>query len=479
MKVSFIKELSYYSQEELANHLKIDLETAARCIKTLTARGVLKFKTNNANEYDDAADKGVCGKYQFVYVGIIVFNNLILMIYPKYMNKQPDVAEIQQILKVIRKTSGSFAEITAITEDGIKSNDRLALMLSIIEMYSDYGIYTNFEKRFATNGTGTIAWDRTITKYNPLFSNGIPVYVNYETTETAEDQSDFIKRLHASILSTITEKLEKYGLLELLAIDPIELTDEHPEDIADKSYLEYRLDRELNVQFITWKQDLIQLLKRFIVDDEMFIRSDEIICLGTTTFYHVWECACKVAFSDKIDNQIGSLGIQLSERWTRRAKETLFSIIPRPQWYRWNDSEYETCNDVSTLIPDIITFWTSKKAGNVFAIIDAKYYVPHLGAKVRGIPGVESITKQYLYQKAYTRFVLDHDFNTVVNAFVVPTTSDEIKLLGKAEFPDIFEKEEAPFMDCILMWALPAKTMWDCYLQDKGFDEIKCLSNWR
>lgn len=76
----------------------------------------------------------------------------------------------------------------------------------------------------------------------------------------------------------------------------------------------------------------------------------------------------------------------------------------------------------ATLRPGIITI---KKIGQEyqFIIFDAKYYVPILksGVAPKGQPGIESITKQYLYQLAYKSFIEDHGFTDVKNCFLMPT----------------------------------------------------------
>ena len=46
--------------------------------------------------------------------------------------------------------------------------------------------------------------------------------------------------------------------------------------------------------------------------------------------------------------------------------------------------------------------------------------------ELRGQPGIESITKQYLYQLAYQPFVEAHQFSTVRNCILMPTAGEEI-----------------------------------------------------
>lgn len=82
-----------------------------------------------------------------------------------------------------------------------------------------------------------------------------------------------------------------------------------------------------------------------------------------------------------------------------------------------------------TLIPDLITI-----NGCQFLIFDAKYYTPKLEPKQKPEqqPGIESITKQYLYQLAYKDFIKAHEFTDIKNCFLMPT---EEYVLNKVMVP--------------------------------------------
>lgn len=474
MRQVFVKELSYFTVEGLALTLGINEERAAACIDVLTTRGVLKLKTNNeANEYDIVEASDAKGAYQFVYVGLAIFEDVVIIVYPKYMKDTPSPEKIRQVFRVIRKSSGSFSTIAALSEDGIRSNDRLVLMLALLEMYGDYGIYSNFQKEYVANGRGLISWNRTMERCDPFFNDNIPVYFDFETIETTQDRADFITRLHKSVLTTISDFLEQSGLLELLDLDVIDLSDDDLEDLGDSEFLDYKLDQELSIQFVTWKQQLIQLLKRFVNDGEVLVQADDVICLGTSSFYHLWEEGCKAAFDDMLDKPLNKLGLHLNAYWKERSHESLLSIIPRPVWHRWIGGRFAQAGTAATLVPDIITFWIEEN-DRTFAIVDAKYYAPSLIGNPERVPGVESIAKQHLYQAAYKKFVLDNGFTQVINAFVVPTDGDVPALMGKVEFPGVFEDEPEPFSNDVVMWAFPAHHIWDCYLTGHSISE-QCM----
>lgn len=90
------------------------------------------------------------------------------------------------------------------------------------------------------------------------------------------------------------------------------------------------------------------------------------------------------------------------------------------------------CGDVNTLIPDVIGIHGDGAGGRAFCIYDAKYYTPSLrpGA-AKDVPGVESVTKQVLYQSAYGDFIRDNGFSSVANVFLVPTHEAEARLMGR------------------------------------------------
>ena len=86
-----------------------------------------------------------------------------------------------------------------------------------------------------------------------------------------------------------------------------------------------------------------------------------------------------------------------------------------------------------TLIPDIVSL-VNINGDCQFIIFDAKYYNIQLeqNKKLCGQPGIESITKQYLYQLAFQPFVDAHQIGMVRNCFLLPTAGTEIVDKGVA-----------------------------------------------
>ena len=93
---------------------------------------------------------------------------------------------------------------------------------------------------------------------------------------------------------------------------------------------------------------------------------------------------------------------------------------------------------------------------------------------LRGQPGIESITKQYLYQLAYKDFMQKHGLTKVRNCFLFPTEKDEYIDKGYAELRML----HALGLENIAVRLLPAHKVFDCYLSETTMDiEVLNLKN--
>ena len=119
------------------------------------------------------------------------------------------------------------------------------------------------------------------------------------------------------------------------------------------------------------------------------------------------------------------------------------------------------------MIPDIVSI--SMVNGKwQFLIFDAKYYNAKLepGMSPKAQPGIESVTKQYLYQLAYQEFIDEHNFSSVKNCFILPTEDDAV-----------LDKEEVSLqmlskigLQSIKVRFLPAKMAYENYLSGRKLD---------
>lgn len=474
MRKVYVRELKPYSLQEIAEIFGTSLEESKRVIDWLMLRGVVRYRNVDASDGADLSDEADARPdelYVFNYVGLAMVGDLVLIAYPKYFrDRKPDDAEIAQLFRVLRNDSGRKTLISLVGS-GKRTPDRLPIMLTLLDLYSEYGEYSNYVDDRELNGGGVIDWDRTINGHLPFIKNGRPVYVEYETRKTRRDESDFITRLHRAVLAECSQELGDASIADLLSVDVdgMPLSEEAVSDFGDLGALEWRLGRERGTQFVDWKIATLELLTKYLLSRENDAEEHEIEVLGTNSFYHLWEEACKTALADKLDAKLGRLGIPLADGWEGEGNNTLLGIIPHPEWERWSNGAYGRAEGADTLIPDTVSL-VDNGGKKVFCIYDAKYYVPSLSGKMKKQPGLESVTKQFLYQSAYRPFVEDHDFTAVVNAFLVPTCDDEPRKLARVSFPKVMGEVKPPFSNYIVMWALPAHKVFDAYLRGARID---------
>lgn len=279
-------------------------------------------------------------------------------------------------------------------------------------------------------------------------------------------------RLRRAILSEISRFLDGCGLTDLPSIGAAELTNENPTDLNETEHLQWLIDRERASQYVTWKQESLDLMRLHLFEEGAEADRGVVLQLGTTSYYHAWEVTCKAVLGDPLGYRLQKLPqITPTDGWAEHKNATLLQIIPRPIWARTE----EMCNaeDVDILIPDTVTF-DDYDGRKLFCIYDAKYYVPNRHGKMVGQPGVESATKQFLYQSAYQSFIEDHGFDAVVNAFLVPTEDNGSELLASMSFLGVISVPSGGVTKSsnhIYMWALPVHEVFDCHLMGRELDE--------
>lgn len=481
----YIREQSCFTLSSLANKLNSTHRETSEIVQSLAARGILRPQSRDKRfEYDSHENGQHSSSFQFVYVGLIVLNNHLLVVYPKYINDMPSsnpdtfiASAMQQIFQVLRKHNGKYSRIAAMNEDDAFFDSRLSLILMLLELYEEHGIYSRYEKTISDNGPGEISWERTIASTLPYIQHGRPIYINTKTKETARDDANYITCLHKAVITECTRFMVENGLSSFLSLGEAWLTDLSIEDHGDEDTILDRLRRERAVQFVTWKQSVIDLLVLYIQGRSMPAKNSiQPLCLGTTSFHHAWEVVCKAVFGDMLNRKLEDLGIIVSREYRNQINSKLLDLIPRPLWIKYYRDGHEPCGDVATFVPDIVTIMSGERNESIFAILDAKYYTPKLGKTSDGLPGVEDVAKQFLYQSAYRNFILSHDFHRVVNAFLVPTSGEDLNLIGSVSFPVLFDSLEPPFSTLIDMWAVPACEAYNSYLSGQQLDSCWYLS---
>jgi len=464
----FVSEQKRYTQKDLCGIFECAEEKVVSLIRKLKEYGVLKAVKKSETQKDmselldddiEVADVEVGENeylYVFTFVGVIIIADFVIKCYPKYLLKEDKPKEeLQQVLKILENFNKKEQIIRMFNDSSESSSfNLLAVLLFLLQDYYENGSYSNTKEIIESNGSGEIFWDKTINETFAIIQDNRPFYVNLLTRKRVEDDFDYFKRLYECILTTASKEMKEADLLDLFEITEVDLTDEVLDDFGEKDYILYRIENELNTQYNTRKQLVLKTLYTYVAQSSSLYDSDCLSIFGTNSFNLVWEGICADIMDNQLERRLGelSLPVQLKPRYNRQTK--LIDIIEKPIW----TATGQTASD--TLIPDLIMI-----SGDRFIIFDAKYYNAKLEKDTppKGQPGIESVTKQYLYQLAYQEFIDDHEFKSVTNCFLMPTEEEEVIDKGEVK------------MDILSGWGLqdikvhflPAKMAYEYYLSGK------------
>lgn len=468
----FVREQNRYTQKELCNILKYNEEQIVQLIRKLKESGVMKVVklTDKQKNMDELLEEDIelsdveVGEndyyYVFTFVGVIVVAGRVLKCYPKYLLKGKNFTkELRQVIKVLEKYNSKEQIIRMFNESSESSSfNLLAIILFLLQDYFENGSYSNTEDIIECNGSGEIFWDRTINESFAFLSKNRPYYIELQTRKRVNNDFDYFKRLHECILTMVSNELKNAELLDLFEMSGVDLSDKQLDDFGDKDYILYRIEQELNVQFNTRKQLILKTIYTYIDKKGSLYDIDCLSLFGTNTFNLVWEKICADIMNNQLDVPLGALKLPVPLKDGYNKKQKLIELIEKPLW---TFSE-KTAKD--TLIPDLVSIYQKDNIFD-FIIFDAKYYNANLqkGIIPSGQPGIESITKQYLYQLAYQKFINDHEFSTVKNCFLLPTENDYIEDKGEVKL----EMLENLGLQNIKVRFIPAMLAYDLYLSDR------------
>lgn len=476
----YAREQKRYTQLEICDILHCSEEQAVPMIQKMKEYGVLKAvrATDSQKDMSDLAEEEVevadveVGEneylYVFTFVGIIVVAGRVINCYPKYLLKGSEPRkELQQIIRVLEQYNAKEQIIRMFNESSeSRSFNILAVLLFLLNDYFENGVYSNTEIIVENNGSGEILWDKTINETFSFLSNERPYYFDLKTRRRREDNFDFVKRLHECVLTLASKELLAAGLLELFGITEVDISDEELDDFGEKDYILYCLENELTRQFNTRKQLVLKTLYAYIANQGCLYDIEGLSLFGTNNFNLVWEGVCADVLDNKLGVQLKDIQLPESLKPSYNPKAKLIELIEKPFW------SFTGYTATDTLIPDLASIF-EKDGEYYFVVFDAKYYNATLeeGLPPKAQPGVESITKQYFYQLAFTHFLEDHSFNTVFNCFLMPTEEDSVikkgcvymKMLKSLGLQDI-QIRLLPAVDVYEHYLAGTKLTWD-YLE--------------
>ena len=465
----FIKEQKRYTQQKLCKLFDCSEEKIVQLLKRLKEFGVVKSvrAVDEQKDMSELLDEDIAlGEvkiganeyfYIFTFVGIIVIEGIVIKCYPKYLIKtEKPKNELVQILKVLEKYKAKEQIVQMLEENnGEHSFNLLSVLLFFMYDYFESGVYNNTQDIIESNGSGEIIWDRTINETFTLISGNRPYYTELQTRKRVNNDYDYFKRLHECILTKTSEDLNKADLLDLFEITEINLSDEELDDFGEKDYILYRIENELNRQFNTRKQILLKAMYVYIQQNGSLNNTDFVSLFGTNSFNLVWEKVCADIMDNQLKESLGSLNLPVPLKKKYNKKDRLIDLIEKPFWSATKKTAQKT------LIPDLVSI-SRNSVGYDFIIFDAKYYDARLEIDVipKKQPGIESITKQYLYQLAYQNFIKEHGFARIRNCFLMPTEENEIISKGEVSMKML----ESLGLQNIKVRFIPAKMAFEYYL---------------
>ena len=478
----FLREQKRYSKKSLVKLFGCSEEKIVIILKKLKECGILKTvnstdKQNNLFELleDDVVIADINNWkneyfYVFVYVGVIITHGMVLKCYPKYISDIGNITnDLKIVLKVIDKY-GSKEQTIKKNSDVCESNNfnMLSLIFYLINDYNENGLYSNTRDIFQLNGTGEIVWDKTINETFTIISKNRPYYPMLYTKKRINDDSDYFKRLHECLLTICSKEMEDADLTELFDITHIEISDEIIGHFGEKEYILDRIQKEMNTQFNTRKQLVLKALYAYINQYSSLGNVDCFSVYGTNNFNLVWEDVCSDIMDNQLKKPLGALNLPIKLCDSYDKESLLISLIEKPTWHGY-DKNYKNFKKIAddSLIPDLVSI-VKNCDEYAFVIFDAKYYNIQLenNKSLKGQPGIEAITKQYLYQLSFRKFVLDHEIKKMKNCFLIPVTGGFIIEKGYVEM----EMLNNLGLEAIEIRLLPTSMMYDYYLKNKKID---------
>ena len=322
-----------------------------------------------------------------------------------------------------------------------EKNKNYNLLALAIDLYDDYhinGLYSNEKTIIEENGEGEILWDKTINEKDAYFINDVPFYLDFFSVNKETNEEDFFRRLHRCIITESYSKIEE--IFDILDYEPINISDDEIDYFGDKEYIITRLNQEMSRQFIDKKQKQLNMMKNYFLETENSNEDEEVKFIGTTSFNLVWEKVCAIVLGNSLDKKLEDLGLDTIDN---TGNITLKEVISKPEWKVSNsDIKHQSAK---TLIPDLIVY---NKEDRSISIYDAKYYNIILTENLlKNYPGIQDISKQYLYELAYRNLIKKNNLKIKENAFIMPTDKKMenqgtlFEEIGEVEF-GIFENME-------------------------------------
>lgn len=347
------------------------------------------------------------GEFVFRCVGIIRYRSRLFYCLPKYWADdsiigqpfngesaahQAAMQHFSTLLNVVRKYKNKAYEDNADrapeTEDGL-----LVLMVRLVTDYAENGLYRDDTQVDELSPPGRILWQKSINSQLPVIQEDDPVYMALYHRRTVEAERHFLARLHHLIVRESYEIMASFGLTELLQLPDVDECEDSLDDLGGREYAEYRLNTELTQQFDSRRRYLLRMMLDYIEQSGEEQSAEAPILFGTSSFEQIWEEVCRCALGHDLHAE---------ERWQKPYKRS------QPTWELDGNKAHEAQSQRTDMI-----FHAHDNAG--IELYDAKYFMPN--ADLNGLPGVNDICKQYVYQLT----LIHHEWEKPIrNALLLP-----------------------------------------------------------
>jgi len=374
----------YFIEGEIYDRNTLTAYLTDEKIELLLGLGVLKLHQS--------------GQFCFNFVGVIVHQKAILCILPKYLT---DLSHARRalvlVVKVLRKYASKMYPLKDI--DFLNSNladdsSEISIADFLIRDFLENGLLQKERRVVELDMEGDADWDVTIQRIQPVFSGRNIMYPETFNSSLIQENYNLIQEIHKW---AVNYSFKKYGYILDYSIDYLGSCASAIEEIGDPDFIRNVLRNELN---ITYADRDIHVLKslEYLVDQGAYTGGSDFSIYGSTSFHAVWEEACSAVFSNQ--------------------KNKFIEKFPSPIW---SDLEGNSTKK-STLRPDIIL---SVERRDTLLVLDAKYYDIRISKGpsfiVENNPGIEDVTKQFLYEKALEGL----EYRLTHNCFLFPAMREE------------------------------------------------------
>ncbi|AAP07927.1 MULTISPECIES: LlaJI family restriction endonuclease [Bacillus] len=384
----------------------------------------------------------------FCFVGLIVYKNKYLFVFPKYIDYATEDEILSKKMKLICQLLNKYGIFNSTYDntDFLINNiedkfiSTFAISRFLLEDYLRNGYYSKKITDVGINEDGEIIWEKTVSEINPYYVKGVPYYLDTFNTRQLDDETNIIIHIHKWAISYCTE-----AFAYLQGIDNLDFERMNVDlaEIGEVEYLVNVLERELQITFLDEKMILLKALIA-LIKKRTHSKLTELDIYGTREFEYIWEKVCGYVF----DNEISQYE----------------NFLEKPKWTDFNAMQLIT---KKTFRPDIIKTYIDIQ--RYFLILDAKYYnIRFKEGDLKGNPGVNDIAKQLLYEQALSAYTKG---SITRNMFLFPYDKDELF--------DVFGNANLDFMkmDPVILVFLSADKIYKSYLNEDVFtlDEYRQL----